>query len=106
MSTKAQFISEFANALTRITEACNQYVSNQIPDNAEYVNRQARQVIEDYSLSQNEHIIQVLAELKAALDKNRTQNANTEGDLVSDIRTVVDIVEAKNLVLTPITNSQ
>jgi hypothetical protein len=97
LSSETHFV---ADALSSINKACNAYVGNQVPANAAMVEAYARDFVNAYLVSRDEDIKAIVNNLNEALSKKRETDANAEGDLVDEIRAAVDVVEAKNLVLT------
>ena len=94
----ADELTQFAMQMTRITEACNQYFKNQIPENAHGVIDLVRQTTQQFVISNDEHIKPIVDTLNELLHK--PINHDTEAALINEVRKITDIVEPKNLVLT------
>ena len=96
-------LSELAHQLVRLTEDCNLYVSNQIPEHAESVRTQVKHIITYFQGIKIPHILEIVQQLETTLASECAHDGAThplrEADFVSAIRRVSDIVEAKNLVL-------
>jgi len=93
-------VTSFADSLYSVTEACNAYVANQVPQNSQEAVAKAKQLTEQFAASAEEHIVEIVSEINAALSKDRSADINAEASIVEDIRKSTDIIEASNLVLT------
>lgn len=91
-------VAIFADALHSVIVSCNGYFSNQIPDNALQVVGAAKQLCHDFSSTSDENIIHIVNSLQKALEK--PFNDDTEGAIIQEIRSITDIIEPNNLVLT------
>ncbi len=94
----ADEVTQFADGLTRITQACNIYLANQIPHNAELVMREVKELTEYFVTSSDENIKKIVDALNECT--NTPLTFETEGAVVQQIRAITDIVEPNNLVLT------
>lgn len=90
--------TQFADGLTRITQACNIYLANQIPANAEQVMSEVKNVTEHFVTSNDENIKKIIDDLNEC--SNVALTFETEGTIIQKIRAITDIVEPNNLVLT------
>lgn len=89
----------FIQHLQSVTDACNAYIANQIPEKAETAVHRAQRVIEGFAENPHERIRQEAERLKQALQRDRSGDANPEASLVEEIRAITDIVEPYNLSL-------
>ena len=85
--------SQFVYDLVQVTEACNTYLAQQIPANAETAEAFARTIVNTYDLSRIPVIVEVVAGLQRALE------LPGEADRIESLWHVTNIVEAKNMVL-------
>jgi len=88
----------FAIYLEAVNDACNEYFANQTDDTLDKVVKKAKALLEVYEYSINDNIKEITSGLKEAL-RNKITN-ETEAEIITQIKHVVDIVEGRNLVLT------
>jgi len=93
-------LSQFSCVVMAVNDACNHYVSNQVPSFAEKVERRARELVDTYLVSSDPNIKNIVNDLNQALSKDRSNDINAESHLVDDIRNIVNIIESRNIVLT------
>jgi len=94
--TEIDELAIFTQSIGAVNQACNAYFLNQSDNNFAAVIKSSEEFIETFSISKNEHIKTVLEAVKEAV----ILKEKSQGEAVEKIREAVDIIEAKNLVLT------
>lgn len=93
-------VPDLKKSLVEITYACNSYFASQNMQNAQTVSIRTKNLIEIFQHSNDPDTKEIITKLKAALEKDRTDNENGEADLVTEIRAITDIIQPGRIPLT------
>jgi len=94
-----QEVTNFADSLYLVTEACNKYINNQITLNFESAIQKTKYLTEHFIASEDPNIKDIIDNLNEILVES-TNDQIEEIQIIDKIRNITDIIESKNLVLT------